>query len=208
MVTRVNDTAFQMYSKGLRSVSVTCGVVTERARLEGMKIVDINPGCTAFVEGRTFLSALKPSAVVDSIVTAFPEEFLTTWNFSKAMMDQGLESFESVSLKELSEGAKTLQGFQPWSLEGHGLVGVWIVLIIVSTALVVGVIALCVWRKRIAMLWSLTGSSNREGAVSWNRRSSKQVELHEDLDQLRVLIRNLQQAPGNQGVDEEALLDE
>ena len=57
-------------------------------------------------------------------------------------------------------GAKTLQGFQPWSVEGHGLVGVWIVLIGVSTALVMGVVALCVWRKRLAMLWSLTGPCN------------------------------------------------
>ena len=80
MVTRVNDTAFQMFSRGLRSVSVTCDGVTERARLEGMKIVDVEPGCIAFVEGRTFLSALKPSATVDSIVTAFPEEFLVNWN--------------------------------------------------------------------------------------------------------------------------------
>ena len=95
MVTRVNDTAFQMYSKGLRSVSVTCGGVTERACLTGMKIVDINPGCTAFVEGRTFLSALKPSASVDSIVTAFPEEFLKTWNFSAATNSRELKLLNS-----------------------------------------------------------------------------------------------------------------
>ena len=81
-------------------------------------------------------------------------------------------------------------------------------LIVVSTALVMGVIALCVWRKRIAMLWSLTGSSNREGAVSWNRLSSKQVELHEDLDQLKALIRNMQQATSNPEANEDALLDE
>ena len=58
------------------------------------------------------------------------------------------------------------------------------------------------------MLWSLTGSSNREEAVSWNRLSSKQVELHEDLDQLKVLIRNMQQATSNPEANEDALLDE
>ena len=58
------------------------------------------------------------------------------------------------------------------------------------------------------MLWSLTGSANREGAVSWNRLSSKQVELHEDLDQLKTLIRNMQQSASNREENEDALLQD
>ena len=113
-----------------------------------------------------------------------------------------------VDLKELEEGAKTLQGFKPWSVQGHGLLGVWIVLAVVATVVGAFLVAMCLWRKRISMLWGLTGSANREGAVSWNRLSSKQVELHEDLDQLKTLIRNMQQSEANREENEDALLEE
>ena len=105
-------------------------------------------------------------------------------------------------------GARKLQGFQPWSVQGHGLLGVWIVLVVVATVTGTLIVALCLWRKRMAMLWSLTGSANREGAVSWNRLSSKQVELHEDLDQLKTLIRNMQQSASNTEENEDTLLPE
>ena len=144
----------------------------------------------------------------DSIVTAFPEEFLVNWNVTPALVDQHLESFEAVNLKDLNEGAKTLQGFQPWSVQGHGLLGVWIVLVVVATVMGTLIVALCLWRKRMAMLWSLTGSANREGAVSWNRLSSKQVELHENLDQLKTLIRNMQQSSNNREENGEEFLQD
>ena len=86
-------------------------------------------------------------------------------------MEDELDSFDTVNLRDLREGAKALQQFKPWSVDGHGLMGLWMVLAVIGAILVGLLIAGCVWRKRLFMLWSLTSSSNRGGAVSWNRLS-------------------------------------
>ena len=86
-----------------------------------MKVINVNPGCTAFVEGRTFLLALRSEMAVECIATAFPEDFLESWNFTASGLEEGLETFETVDLRALQEGAKRLQQFKPWSVQGHGV---------------------------------------------------------------------------------------
>ena len=70
--------------------------------------MDVNPGCTAFVEGQTFLSALMPEASVESIATVFLEDFLETWNFSVSRMEKELDSFETCKREPRPYGSSNL----------------------------------------------------------------------------------------------------
>ena len=55
---------------------------TQVLRSQYLRIVDVGRGCTAIVEGSTFLSALRPDVEVQHLATLFPDDFLAGANFT------------------------------------------------------------------------------------------------------------------------------
>ena len=87
---RINDSAFLVFSREQSSVSVTCQLDTVLVNVEGMKTVNVKPGCTAFAGGYTFRSAIQPVTRVQHVVSVFPERFLAHLNLSTALINDTL----------------------------------------------------------------------------------------------------------------------
>ena len=203
---RINDTAFQIYSSDRVTVSVTCEGDTQVLRSEGLRIISVKRGCIAFVEGATFLSALRPVVEVQHVVTLFPEDFLMGENYTIKEVQESLDGFDFVDLKALQGGKKVLEGYTPWSV--HGYTSWWVYAVgVASVVLLLLFLAACVYyRRRLFILWKLTHKS--EGAVAWHKSRAPQLIVGEEINSLRSEIRGLKAELGkeqsvNSDVDED-----
>ena len=103
---RVNDTAFLVYASSEVVISITCKLNTQLLKVNNMLIVDINPGCTAFANGFTFLSAIQPVSRIQHVVSVFPSEFLMNLNLTEDLVNSTLDGYESVDIRSLEKRSK------------------------------------------------------------------------------------------------------
>ena len=88
---RVNDTAFLVYATSEVVISITCHSDTQLLKVNNMFIVDVAPGCTAFANGFTFLSAIQPVSQTQHVVSVFPSEFLTNLNLTEVLANNTVD---------------------------------------------------------------------------------------------------------------------
>ena len=172
-------------------MSVTCKGDTQVLRSENLRIINVKRGCTAFVEGATFLSALRPVVEVQHVDTLFPEDFLVGENYTIEEVQDSLDGFDFVDLKALQGGKKVLESYTPWQV--HGYTSWWIYAVgVVFVAILLLFLAACVYyRRRLFILWKLTHKS--EGAVVWHKSRAPQLIVGEEINSLRSEIKSLKE---------------
>ena len=84
-----------------------------------MYIVDISPGCTAFANGFTFLSAIQPVSQAQHVVSVFPTEFLSSLNLTEVLDNSTMNGYESVDIRSLERRSKELKNIKAWDIEEH-----------------------------------------------------------------------------------------
>ena len=106
LMRRVNDTAFLVFATSEVVISITCHLDTQLLKVNNMFIVDIAPGCMAFANGYTFLSAIQPVSQTQHVVSVFSTEFLTHLNLSEVLVKSTIDKYESVDIRSLERRSK------------------------------------------------------------------------------------------------------
>ena len=193
MMKRINDTAFLVFSREQSLVSVTCQLDTVLVNVQGMKSMNVKPGCTAFAGGFTFRSAIQPVSRVQHVVSVFPKHFLVNVNLSATLINETLGQYESVDLRALKQGGEKLKNLQAWVVKSQSLVWMWIILAAVLIFIAGVVVVCCVYRKELVRLWRACHSVH-ENSAHWRRRRSdsrSQENLHDQIKELRKMILDL-----------------
>ena len=171
---RVNDTAFLVYATSEVVISITCHSDTQLLKVNNMFIVDIAPGCTAFANGFTFLSAIQPVSQTQHVVSVFPAEFLTNLNLTEVLANNTVDGYESVDIHSLERRSKELKSIQAWDVSGHSHLIVWIIIVAIVSILMVLLLVVVVYRKRLARFIM---SSQSEEMVRWSRTPAIHVSI-------------------------------
>ena len=181
LMRRVNDTAFLVFATSEVTISITCHLDTRLLKVSSMYIVDISPGCTAFANRYTFLSAIQPVSQAQHVVSIFPTEFLSSLNLTEVFDNDTMSGYESVDIRSLERRSKELKNIKAWDIEGHNHFAVWIIIGAIITFLLVALLVVVIYRKRFARFIM---SSQSEGMVRWSRTPA--IHVAEDSYQDRI----------------------
>ena len=208
LMRRVNDTAFLVFAASEVTISITCHLNTQLLKVTSMNIVDISPGCTAFANGFTFLSAIQPVSQTQHVVSIFPTEFLASLNLTAVLSNNTISGYESVDIRSLERRSKELKNIKAWDIEGHSHLTVWIIFIAIIVFLVVALVVIVVYRKKIARLIM---SSQNEGMIRWSRTPTMHVaedSYQDQIQELRSMILRMTEAKETENREEENEADE
>jgi hypothetical protein len=182
-LSRLNSTAFAVYSPIQAAGSLACEKSIRPLIVENFSVHNLQPGCVFTIRGLSFRAAYNPvvAPVHISSVIFHDALNLSLTNQGESALEAALDNFQEIDFQSLIQGGEEIADLDPW--QDGGLSAVWITVIVLAVLVLLLLVTLViVFKCRHAIFASFAMKSQECQAIQMTQLKDTLAEEEARLD--------------------------